>query len=138
VARALRLDSPGDTWHLFSRGNNHQDIFLCDADRLRFLALLADAVARYKWIVHEYELMTNHYHLVLDTPEPTLSRGMQWLNGKYAQWFNRTHDRDGHLFQGRFHGVLVEKEAELLNVCRYVALNAVDAGIVARPEEYRW
>lgn len=138
MARALRLDLPGATWHLFSRGNNHQPIFLEDADRLRFLELLGDAVERYKWIVHEYELLTDHYHLVLDTPEPTLSRGMQWLNGKYAQWFNHRHDRDGHLFQGRFKGVAVEKDAELLNVCRYVALNAVDARIVERPEDYRW
>jgi Transposase IS200 like len=88
--------------------------------------------------VHEYELMTNHDHLVIDTLEPTLSRGMQWLNGTYVQWFNKTHDRVGHLFQGRFKGTLVEKETELLNVIRYVALNAVDAGMVERPEDDRW
>ena len=138
MARALRPDFAGATWHVFSRGNNHQPIFLDDADRLRFLELLGDAVERYKWIVYEYELMTNHYHFALDTPEPTLSRGMQWLNGKYAQWFNRRHRRDGHLFQGRFGGEAVEKETELLNVCGYIALNAVDAGIVERPEDYRW
>jgi REP element-mobilizing transposase RayT len=86
------------------------------------LELLGEAVERYNWVVHEYELMTNHDHLVIDTPEPTLSRGMQWLNGTYVQWFNKTHDRVGHLFQGRFKGTLVEKETELLNVIRYVAL----------------
>ena len=138
MSRALRLDFAGATWHVFSRGNNHESIFLDDVDRLRFLELLGDAVERFKWIVYEYELMTNHYHFALDTPEPTLSRGMQWLNGKYAQWFNRRHRRSGHLFQGRFGGEVVEKETELLNVCRYIALNAVDAGMVERPEDYRW
>jgi Transposase IS200 like len=82
--------------------------------------------------------MTNHFHLVLETPEPTLSRGMKWMNGKYAQWFNRTHKRSGHLFQGRFKGFLVEKESYLLALIRYVALNPVRAGMVKRPESYRW
>jgi hypothetical protein len=77
VARALRLDFAGATWHLHNRGNNRQDIFLCDRDRLQFLDFLAETIRRYKWVLHEYELMTNHYHLVIDTPEPTVSRGMQ-------------------------------------------------------------
>ena len=81
---------------------------------------------------------TNHFHLVLETPEPTLSRGMKWMNGKYAQWFNRRHERSGHLFQGRFKGFLVEKESYLLALIRYVALNPVRAGMVKRPEEYPW
>jgi REP element-mobilizing transposase RayT len=79
VARALRLDFAGATWHLHNRGNNRQDIFLCDRDRLQFLDFLAETVRRYKWILHEYELMTNHYHLVIDTPEPTVSRGDEVL-----------------------------------------------------------
>jgi hypothetical protein len=82
--------------------------------------------------------MTNHYHLVIETPEPTLSRGMKWMNGKYAQWFNRRHGRCGHLFQGRFKGFLVEKESYLLTLIQYVALNPVRAGMVERPEQYRW
>jgi REP element-mobilizing transposase RayT len=95
-------------------------------------------VRRFGWIVHAYTLMTNHFHLVLETPEPTLSRGMKWLNGKYAQWFNRRHDRCGHLFQGRFKGFLVEKESYLLELIRYVALNPVRAHMVKRPEDYSW
>ena len=121
-----------------SRGNNRGDVFLADDDRLVFLALLAESVRRYRWIIHEFVLMTNHYHLVLEMPEMTLSRGMKWLNQKYAQWFNRRHDRVGHLFQGRFKSILVQKETHLLELLRYVALNPVRAKMVARPEEYRW
>jgi hypothetical protein len=85
-----------------------------------------------------YVLMKNHFHLVVQTPEPNLSRGMQWLNGTYASWFNRRHKRSGHLFQGRFDARLIEKEAYLTAVLRYVVLNPVRAGIVARPEEHQW
>jgi REP element-mobilizing transposase RayT len=125
-------------WHVTSRGNNRCDIYLGDADHLMFLGIFTEAVRRFRWIVHAYTLMTNHFHLVLETPEPTLSRGMKWMNGKYAQWFNKRHKRSGHLFQGRFKGFLVEKESYLLALIRYVALNPVRAGMVERPEEYRW
>jgi REP element-mobilizing transposase RayT len=138
MARPLRLEHPGAVWHVTSRGNNRSDIYLGDEDHLRFLDLFAEAVRRFRWIVHAYTLMTNHFHLVIETPEPTLSRGMKWMNGKYAQWFNRRHNRCGHLFQGRFKGFLVEKEAYLMALIRYVALNPVRAGMVERPETYRW
>ncbi|HYI09603.1 MAG TPA: transposase [Thermoanaerobaculia bacterium] len=82
--------------------------------------------------------MSNHFHLVVQTPQPNLSRGMQWLNGKYAAWFNKAHRRSGHLFQGRFHNVLVEKEFYFAEVLRYVVLNPVRANMVERPENYRW
>lgn len=103
-----------------------------------FLAILAETVRRFRWVVHAYSLMTNHFHLVLETPAPTLSRGMKRLNGTYAQRFNRRHERSGHLFQGRFKGFLVEKESYLLTLMRYVVLNPVRAHMVERPEEYRW
>jgi putative transposase len=138
MARALRLEHPGAVWHITSRGNNRCNIYLGDNDHLMFLDIFAEAVRRFRWIVHAYTLMTNHFHLVLETPEPTLSRGMKWMNGKYAQWFNRKHERSGHLFQGRFKGFLVEKESYLLALIRYVALNPVRAGMVKRPEEYHW
>ncbi len=93
---------------------------------------------RFGWRIHAFVLMTNHYHLLLETPEPTLSRGMRELNGIYTQRFNRTHDRVGHLFQGRFKGILVEKESHLLELTRYVTLNPVRAGIVTRPEDWPW
>jgi putative transposase len=138
MARALRLEYPGAVWHITSRGNNRGDIYLGDEDHLMFLGIFAEAVRRFRWIVHAYTLMNNHFHLVLETPEPTLSRGMKWLNGKYAQWFNKRHQRSGHLFQGRFKGFLVEKESYLQALIRYVALNPVRAGMVKRPEHYQW
>lgn len=138
MARPLRLEFPGAVWHVTSRGNNRGNIYLGEEDHLMFLSIFAEAVRRFRWIVHSYTLMTNHFHLVLETPEPTLSRGMKWMNGKYAQWFNRRHNRSGHLFQGRFKGFLVEKESYLLALIRYVALNPVRAGMVDRPESYCW
>ncbi|HEU5163477.1 MAG TPA: transposase, partial [Thermoanaerobaculia bacterium] len=106
MARPLRLEHEGALWHVTSRGNERKNIFRSDADRLLFLALLAEAVIRFRWVVHVYTLMANHFHLVIETPERTLSRGMQWLNGRYAQKFNKRHKRVGHLFQGRFHAEL--------------------------------
>ncbi len=138
MARPLRLEHPGAVWHVTSRGNNREDIFSDDEDHRTFLAMFVEAVRRFRWIVHAYTLMTNHFHLVIETPEPTLSRGMKWLNGKYAQWFNRRHGRCGHLFQGRFKGILVEKESHLQTLIRYVALNPVRAHMVDRPEQYQW
>jgi REP element-mobilizing transposase RayT len=138
MARPLRLEHPGAVWHVTSRGNNREDIYRSEEDHLKFLSIFAEAVRRFSWIVHAYTLMTNHFHLVIETPEPTLSRGMKWMNGKYAQWFNRKYQRCGHLFQGRFKGFLVEKESYLLNLISYVALNPVRARMVERPEQYRW
>ena len=139
MARPLRLEYPGAVWHLTARGGNERKrIFRSAPDYLRFLELLGEAARRYNWIVYAYVLMTNHTHLVIETPEETLSRGMQWLNGKYAQWFNRKYKRSGHLFQGRFKGFVVEKETYLREVLRYVVLNPVRAEMVERPEKYRW
>ncbi len=138
MARPLRIEFPNATYHVTSRGNERRDIFYSDADREHFLMLLGRAVRRFGWSVTAWVLMTNHFHLVVQTPQPNLSRGMQWLNGTYAAWFNARHQRVGHLFQGRFKAVLLEKERYFTNVLRYVVLNPVRARIVARPEEYYW
>ena len=138
MARQLRLQHPGALWHVTSRGNNRGAIFFEDADRTLFLDLFGEAIRRSHWIVHEYALMTNHFHLLIETPEMTLSSGMKWLNQTYAQRMNRKYDRVGHFYQGRFHAELVEKESYLLAVMRYIVLNPVRAGMVERPEEYRW
>jgi len=95
-------------------------------------------VRRFNWLCHAYCLMDNHYHLLIETPEGNLSAGMRQLNGVYTQSFNRAHGRDGHLFKGRFNAILVEKQSHLLELCRYVILNPVRAGMVARPEQHPW
>jgi REP element-mobilizing transposase RayT len=138
MARPLRLDVPGALHHVTSRGNERRRIFRSNRDREAFLQFLAEAVKRFGWRVTAWVLMTNHFHLVIETPEANLSRGMQWLNGTYADWFNRRHDRSGHLFQGRFKSFIIETETYSAEVLRYVVLNPVRAKIVARPEEYRW
>lgn len=138
MARPLRIEFENALYHVTSRGNERRAIFRDNRDRLMFLQLLGEAATRFGWSVTAYVLMTNHYHLVVRTPEPNLSRGMQWLNGTYAGWFNRRHERSGHLFQGRFHAVLVEEEAYGAEVLRYVALNPVRAKLCAFPEQYRW
>jgi len=138
MARALRIEYPGAVYHVTSRGNERRVIFHDGEDCEQFLRLLADAVTRFGWILTAYTLMTNHFHLVVETPTPTLSRGMQWLNGTYAAWFNRKYARSGHLFGGRYHAFIVEKEAYYLELLRYVVLNPVRAKMVERPEEYRW
>ena len=138
MARPLRLEHEGALWHITSRGNEQKNIFRGDADRKLFLALLEDVAERFNWIVHVYTLMDNHYHLMIETPEKTLSKGMQQLNGPYARKFNKKHKRRGHLFQGRFHSVLVEKEQHLAELTRYLVLNPVRAGMVERPEDWKW
>lgn len=138
MARALRVEYPGALHHVTSRGNEQRTIFHSNKDREKFLEYLGQAVKRFGWIVSAWVLMTNHFHLVVETPEPNLSRGMQWLNGSYAAWFNSKHRRSGHLFQGRFHSVLVEKQSYFAEVIRYVVLNPVRASMVKRPEDYRW
>ena len=138
MARPLRLEFPGAVYHLTSRGNARLDIVADDRDRAQFLTLMAHVVDRYGWRCHAYCLMDNHYHLLVETPKPTLSLGMRQLNGRYTQTYNRRHDRVGHLFQGRFTAILVEKEAHLLELCRYVVLNPVRAKMVAHPRQWAW
>jgi len=123
MARPLRLEFAGAVYHLTSRGNVHQKIFFNDADRELFLQTLAHVVSRYRWICHAYCLMANHYHLLVETPRGNLSIGMRQLNGIYTQSFNRRYNRVGHLFQGRYKAILVEKEPYLLELCRYIVLN---------------
>jgi REP element-mobilizing transposase RayT len=120
------------------RGNERKAIFRDDQDRKIFLDTLGDVTLRYNWFCHAYCLMENHYHLLIDTPDGNLSIGMRQLNGIYTQRFNKRHGRIGHLFQGRFKAVLVQKDRHLLEACRYVVLNPVRAEKVQRPEEWLW
>jgi putative transposase len=140
MSRALRVEYPGAVYHVMSRGNARSSVFLDDEDRVVFLNILSRVVVRWRWIVHAYCLMGNHYHLLLETLEPNLSRGMRHLNGEYSQAFNRIHGRCGHVFQGRFHSLVVEKQSHLLELCRYIVLNPlrVRGMKVARPEDWKW
>src|SRR3954454_8000847 len=111
MSRPLRIEYPGSFWHITQRGNERRPTFDDDIDRRRMLELLGEAACRFNWIVTAYALMTDQYHLVLELNEvDTLSRGLKWLNGTYAQYFNRRHERVGHLFQGRFKSFLIDKE----------------------------
>ena len=138
MARPLRLEQEGGYWHLTQRGNERRPIFRDDDDRRMFLQLLAASAKRFRWRVLTYVLMTNHYHLVVQTLGLTLSRGMHSLNFRYAQYFNRKYKRCGHLFQGRFDSVLIEEGDHLNEVMRYVVLNPVRAGMVEHPAEHEW
>jgi len=138
MARQLRIEIPGGTYHITARGNVRRTIFRDDRDRQRMLAGVSTAVDEYGWLVHAYCLMPNHYHLLVETPLPNLSRGMKKINGTYAQGFNARHKRVGHVFQDRFHSILVDKEDYLLKLSRYIVLNPVRAKIVAMPEEWAW
>jgi putative transposase len=138
MARPLRIEFPAAVYHVTSRGNECRPIFRSDRDRKAFLGFVGDAVKRFGWSVTAWVLMTNHYHLVIQTPQPNLSRGMHWLNSAYAGWFNRHHNRWGHLFGSRFKAIVVDQETYFAEVLRYVVLNPVRAKMVARPENYRW
>jgi putative transposase len=139
MARPLRLEFPGAIYHLTSRGNARKPIFLGDGDDQEgFLEILAEVVERYGWLCHAYCMMGNHYHLLAETPDPNLSHGMRHLNGRYTQSFNRRRGRLGHVFQGRFKSILVERENHLLELCRYVVLNPVRAGMVRSAKDWRW
>ena len=138
MARPLRVEFPAAVYHVTARGNERKAIFRDDEDRDRFLRQLAREVDQHRWRCHAYCLMDNHYHLVLETAEANLARGMRRLNSTYSTSFNRRHERVGHLFQGRYHAVLVEKENYMLAVSRYVVLNPVRAGLVARPADWAW
>ena len=123
MARPLRLEFPHALYHVTARGNAQQDVYLDDDDRELFLCVLAEVIDRFRWICHAYCLMGNHYHLLIETPDANLSLGMRQLNGVYTQRFNRHHNRAGHLFQGRFKAILVERYSYLLELARYIVLN---------------
>jgi putative transposase len=138
MARQLRVEFEGALYHVTSRGNERNSIFFSDRDRGAFLDILGKVIERYSWRCHAYCLMTNHFHLLVETPKANLSKGMHQLNGVFTQNVNRYNHRVGHLFQGRFKSILVEKETHLLELARYVVLNPVRAKMVKRPEQWKW
>ena len=138
MARALRVEIAGGAYHVVSRGNGRQPIYVDDADRRAFIEVATEVRSRYGWRWLTYCLMDNHYHLLVETPAANLSRGMRQLNGVYAQRFNRRHSRVGPLFAGRYRAVLLQGDRHLLAAARYIALNPVRARICSRPEDWLW
>ena len=138
MARPLRIELAGGLYHVTSRGDRREDIYFDDADRRVWLNVFGQVCERFNWVCHAWCQMSNHYHLVLETVEGNLSQGMRQLNGVYTQHVNRTHQRVGHVFQGRYKAILVEKEAYLLELSRYVVLNPVRAGMVADAGQWPW
>lgn len=138
MARPLRIEFAGAVYHVTSRGNGRQKIFLDEYDNRKFLELFGKTLERFNWVCHAYCLMVNHYHLMIETPDANLSQGMHHLNATFCQAHHRRHDTVGHLFQGRFKAIVIDRESYLLELARYVVLNPVRAGLVARPEEWPW
>ena len=138
MARPLRIEFANALYHVTSRGNGRQEIFHDDHDNRKFLELLGRTVEHYHWICHAFCLMVNHYHLIIETPEANLSKGMHHLNANYCQAHHKRCGAVGHLFQGRFKAIIVDREGYLLELARYVVLNPVRAGLAARPEDWSW
>jgi putative transposase len=138
MPRRPRFQEPGAIYHLTSRGTEGRSIFLDDLDRELFLTMLGEVIELRSWMCPAYCLMTNHFHLLIQTPEPDLALGMHGLNGAYANFFNRRHNHVGHLFQSRYKSIVIEQESHLLESCRYVVNNPVRAGICRKPGYWRW
>ncbi|MCH8057356.1 MAG: transposase [Proteobacteria bacterium] len=138
MARPVRLEFEGALYHVTSRGDRREDIYETDEDRLAFLGLLGAVCDRCNWVCHAYCLMGNHYHILVETPDANLSRGMRQLNGVYTRKFNVAHGRVGHVFQGRYKAIVVDADKYLMELARYIVLNPVRAKMVGRPEEWPW
>ena len=138
MARPLRLELAGGLYHVTSRGDRREDIYTDDEDREKWLEILGDVCSRFNWRCHAYCLMDNHYHIVIETAEANLSKGMRQLNGVYTQYFNNQHNRVGHVYQGRFKGILVERDSYLLELSRYVVLNPIRAHMIKNLNEWKW
>lgn len=138
MSRPIRIEFANALYHVTARGDRREDIFEDDQDRQMFLSTLEQVVIQFNWICHAWCLMDNHYHLLVQTPDGNLSKGMRQLNGVYTQASNRRHRRVGHLFQGRFKAILVDSDAYLLELTRYVVLNPVRAGMAKKPSDWPW
>jgi len=138
MARPLRIEYPGAYYHLINRGNAGEKIFKSIRDREKFLEYLAKAVERFGIVIHTYCLMSNHYHIIVETPQANLSTAIQWLNVSYAAYYNKKRQRSGHLFQGRFKALLVDADEYLSQLSRYIHLNPVRAKMFDAPADYRW
>ena len=138
VPRRARSELPNGVYHVTNRGTDERPIYLDDIDRKTFLTLLGSVVVLHDWTCHAFCLMTTHYHLIVETDQPNLSRGMRRLNGGYAQSFNERHDRRGHVFGGRYSVYVIDRDDHLEASCLYVLENPVRAGLSEKPSEWPW
>ena len=138
MARPLRIEFAGALYHVTSRGNAREEIFLEKGDRQLWLDILEQVCERFNWLIHAYCQMGNHYHLLVETPNGNLAKGMRQLNGVYTQRFNQSYGRVGHVFQGRYKAILVQKDAYLLELSRYIVLNPVRASMVRTARDWPW
>ncbi len=138
MGRPLRIEFENAVYHITSRGNERKKIYRDDGDKEKFLGLLEDYKNRYNFLIHCFVLMDNHYHLVIETLRPNLIKIMHGLNSGYTGYFNKKYKRSGHLFQGRYKAIIVDKENYLLELSRYVHLNPLRAKIINKPQDYKW
>lgn len=138
MARQLRIEFEGAFYHITSRGNMREKVFFEDKDKEKFLEILERTKERYGYLLHAYTLMDNHYHLLIETSKANISQIMQNINTSYTVYINKKYRRSGHLFQGRFKAIIVDKDEYLLALSRYIHLNPVRAKKVKRPEDYKW
>jgi len=138
MGRPLRIEFENAVYHITSRGNERKKIYRDDGDKEKFLELLEDYKNRYNFLIHCFVLMDNHYHLVIETLRPNLIKIMHGLNSGYTGYFNKKYKRSGHLFQGRYKAIIVDKENYLLELSRYVHLNPLRAKIINKPQDYKW
>ena len=138
MSRPLRLEIAGGLYHVTSRGDRREDIYHDGTDREAWLTILGKTCERYNWLIHAWCQMSNHYHLIIETVEGNLSAGMRHLNGVYTQAINRRHRRTGHVFQGRYKAILLERDSYLLELSRYVVLNPVRAAMVKHTRQWKW
>ena len=138
MSRPLRLEFPNALYHVTSRGDRRENIYDDSTDKELFRSTLARVINQFNWVCYAYCLMDNHYHLLIQTPDGNLSKGMRQLNGVYTQTYNRRHSKVGHLFQGRYKSILVDEEAYLLELSRYIVLNPVKAHLVKHVGDWPW
>lgn len=138
MVRSLRIEFPGALYHVTCRGNRRESIFRDRADRLAWLAEIELVCHRFHFVIHAFCLMSNHFHLLAETPEGNLGQGMRQLNSAYSQFYNRRHGLVGHVLQGRYKAVLVQKDSYLNELSRYIVLNPVRAGIATSPGDWEW
>jgi REP element-mobilizing transposase RayT len=138
MARPLRVEYEGAVYHVTARGNERRKIFFTEVDYTKFVKYLTESKKKFNINIHCYVLMSNHYHLIIETPEANLSKAMHYINSSYTTYINVNKKRSGHLFQGRYKSIIIDADNYLLELSRYIHLNPVRAGMVQKPADYQY